>query len=196
MTRSYVGIQGVAAGPLKIGSTGVWVATGTHTTGAGRSATTINTLSIQNNLPSNKTDIVYAPIQAGLASTTDDHGVVTVEFLKSYYPDHTVPNIDLSAYTTLTIFNQLWKAVLGNKTQYNNTNSIELRVSNLENILAEFEFSNEEMESNIQSLAAQVYANSNSIGTLNNRIDNIKVNPFVGESLLIAGGAGPVEVII
>lgn len=196
MNRGYVGIQGVAAGPLKLGSSGVWIATGTHTTGQGRSATTSNTLSVQKNLPSNTNEIIYAPIQAGLASTSDKHGVVTVEFLKSYYPDHTVPNIDLSAYTTLTIFNQLWKAVLGNKTQYTNANSIEIRVANLENILAEFEFSNEEMESNLQTLATQVYANSSSISTLNNRIDNIKVNPFVGESLLIAGGAGPVEVII
>lgn len=195
--RSYVGVQGIAAGPIRLGPTGAWIVNGQQNIAVtARSTTSIPTIAIQKNLSTTTNETVYLPLQAGLTSIQDDHGVVTVEFLKNYYPDHEVPSVDLASYVTLVQFNELYKIVMGTNTSYTNPNSITVRVSALENTVAGFQTTNEALESQMQSISSQVYANSTSIGDLSNRIDNIKVNPFAGESLLIAGGAGPVEAIV
>ena len=195
--RSYVGVQGIAAGPIRLGPSGAWIVNGQQNIAVtARSTTTIPTVAIQKNLSTNINEAVYLPLQAGLTSINDDHGVVTVEFLKNYYPEHEMPSVDLASYVTLVRFNELYKIVMGTNTSYTNPNSITVRVSALENTVAGFQTTNEALESQMQSISSQVYANSTSIGDLSNRIDNIQVNPFAGESLLIAGGAGPVEAIV
>lgn len=195
--RSYVGVQGVAAGPIRLGPSGAWIVNGQQNIAVTtRSVTTIPTVAIQRNLSTQTNEAVYLPLQAGLTSIKDDHGVVTVEFLKNYYPSHETPSVDLASYVTLVQFNELYNIVMGTNTSYTNPNSITVRVSALENTVAGFQTTNEALESQMQSISSQVYANSTSIGDLSNRIDNIQVNPFAGESLLIAGGAGPVEAII
>lgn len=195
--RSYVGVQGIAAGPIRLGPSGAWIVNGQQNIAVtARSTTTIPTVAIQKNLSTNTNEKVYLPLQAGLTSINDDHGVVTVEFLKNYYPEHEMPSVDLASYVTLVQFNELYKIVMGTNTSYTNPNSITVRVSALENTVAGFQTTNEALESQMQSISSQVYANSTSIGDLSNRIDNIQVNPFAGESLLIAGGAGPVEAIV
>lgn len=195
--RSYVGVQGIAAGPIRLGPSGAWIVNGQQNIAVtARSTTTIPTVAIQKNLSTNTNEKVYLPLQAGLTSINDDHGVVTVEFLKNYYPEHEMPSVDLASYVTLVQFNELYKIVMGTNTSYTNPNSITVRVSALENTVAGFHTTNEALESQMQTISSQVYANSTSIGDLSNRIDNIQVNPFAGESLLIAGGAGPVEAIV
>lgn len=189
--RSYVGVQGVAAGPIRVGPTGAWIVNSSQLVSG---TTSVPALSIQQTPATSET--VFIPMRAGLTSTADPHGVVTVEFLKDYYPEHGAPAIDLSAYTTVAQFNKLYAAVLGTNTSYANANCIEVRVSALENEVQASKNNNSKLENKIQALSTQVYANANDIDDLQERLDNIKVTPFTGETLLIAGGARGVEVTV
>ena len=77
--RSYVGVQGVAAGPIRLGPSGAWIVNGQQNIAVTtRSVTTIPTVAIQKNLSTQTNEAVYLPLQAGLTSIKDDHGVVTL----------------------------------------------------------------------------------------------------------------------
>lgn len=190
--RSYIGVQGVAAGPIRVGPEGAWIVNSSQLVSG---TTSVPVLSIQKTPETSATsETVFVPMRAGLASTDDPNGVVTFEFLQHYYPDHEVPSIDLSAYTTIAQFNRLYAAVLGTNTSYTNANCIEVRVSALENEVQASKNNNNQLDNKIQSLSTQVYANATGIKNLQTQLDNINVTPFIGETLLIAGGAGSVEV--
>jgi hypothetical protein len=191
--RTYVGVQGVAAGPIRIGSAGPWIVNSYQLPSAARTAVQIPAIAIQRNL--NGTPELL-PLRAGLSSTADKNGVVTVEFLQDYYPEHGAPSIDLTAYTTITQFNNLYNIVMGTNTSYTNENCIVVRVSGLENEISTIKTSTLKFEQQLAATTTQSRVNAQEIASIKQQLTSLDINPFEGGALLVAGGANGVEVIV
>ena len=183
MQRAYLGLQGIAAGPIRVGPTGAWLVDSTQTV----SRTTTHSLAVLSG--PKEEGSTFLPLRAGLASTSDDNGVVTVKYLKNYYPDHSGPSIDLTEYTTIERFNNLYTIIMGSNTEYIGTYSIDVRVTNLENSLASVSQTSQEVSTAMNTVKGQMSSMQQEIYSLGTRIDGLVLNPFADGALLVAGGA-------
>lgn len=188
--REYLGIQGITAGPIKIGPQGPWIVSEPADSSAINNR---GALAIQKNLKAELPEFV--PMRAGLTSTEDENGVVTVEFLRNYYPEAGAPEIDLSDYTKYTEFKNLYTIVMGaNETSYQESSPINTRVKVLETNITNINTSINELGSSFTTLSKQVTTNTTNINALQKALEDISFDPFQGNVLLVAGGANGVEV--
>jgi hypothetical protein len=185
MQRAYLGLQGVAAGPIRIGPSGAWIVDSTNTV----NRSVYHSIAIVNK-PHTGEGVSFIPLRAGLASTEDDYGVVTVEYLKTYHPSSgSGTSVDLSKYTTKTEYQDLYKIVMGPNTSYSNANSIEVRVTSVENQIAGVTQTSQATSDMVASMKADISQTKQDITTLGARIDSLTFDPFAGGALLKAGGA-------
>lgn len=188
--REYLGIQGITAGPIKIGPQGPWIVSEPADSSAINNR---GALAIQKNFKAELPEFV--PMRAGLASIEDENGVVTVEFLKSYYPEVGAPEIDLSDYTKYAEFKNLYTIVMGaNETSYQETSPINARVKVLETNITNINTLVNGWASSFDTLSKQVTTNTTNISALQKALEDISFDPFQGNVLLVAGGANGVEV--
>ena len=174
MQRSYIGLQGIAAGPVKIGPAGPWLLGNIHPTADNPNR---KVLEVTDDIQGT----VLLSMRAGYTSSADDNSVVTVKYLKDHYVSATgtVPTVDLTDYVTHAQLNLVATQVNNNTIAANNALSMgqanAIQLNSLTKNLSE-----------VQSLAL---SNSASISNLNARFDNLTYDPFGEPVLLVAGNA-------
>lgn len=181
MLSSYISLNGRTAGPIQIGTSGAWLKMSVPVSASGAGKLSVLT-SMNNN--------TFCQLQAATPSTDDPNGVVTVKFLEQYGFKPGDVSVDFSQYVTKSVFDSLHAAVMGNLLTYpTDKESIVARINVLEREVSNFNSSTDDLEEEINELANLIGSNSSAIAELNDRFDNISLDPFQGAVLFVAGGA-------
>lgn len=180
MIGSYISINGKTAGPVQIGPAGAWLQTTTPISASGAGQLSV-VASLKNN--------TLCQLRAASPSSTDDFGVVTVEFLKQYGFKPNEDTVDFSQYVKKDVFDAFSNNIFGAMSYPDSADTLVNRIILLEREVSQFETSTDELEKTINNLSTSIGANASAISAVNTRIDNLSLDPFEGAVLFVAGGA-------